>query len=667
MEKITNRASIWGFSQNYEKHPLLTPFASITEASLPPECVTDWNGNKVGKRVKTTRSIVKAATYYVASQIKDSGKDIDDRKLPNHLALGCKSTDGKEIYYCEFQDNDPLETHKNYHILSYNSHTNIISGAVYDPDLKEKSEYKIHKNAIINDGTAVFLTVLPYIMQKSAYVVQLMSKYQQYLIDIEKGEKKPDDIDVWEKVLVPLCYTIYKGITGEADFQCPIKMEVGSEFVESIRTSTEAAALLLTLEDGPSEGKNITGKFKYLGNSEIKNSVTLLKSYSVKVNFTKPYSDFSNEEIALIPPTEKSFVVSKEYNSLLSNFNRTFNNTDRSAQITQFLIKGGTGIGKSTMCRQFAHAAKRPYVVQQISANTTEDDLKGVLLPYTNDTSALTEEEKDVQEAMKKYDGDELINAVAKILHLPSSLDCMVEPAKAFEQITGVPSPTASFNEANSALIKKILGYTKNVVNNNDSDSAIKYKYIPSNLIRAFTNGWCVEIQEINAVNNPAVLHCLFDGLEKSSTGVINTINGDVYRHPDFILFATMNEGYSGTHELNNALLNRFDMVVDCGNLQAEQIEDFVKKTGRFKLKKDLSKFSQLYTKIMEFVKEEGIDSEISFRNLRYLVDAVADGEDVEEALELFIFPYICSKNADQECYDLLLNKIKDCSILKKS
>lgn len=89
-----------------------------------------------------------------------------------------------------------------------------------------------------------------------------------------------------------------------------------------------------------------------------------------------------------------------------------------------------------------------------------------------------------------------------------------------------------------------------------EQNTSMSYRFIHSELIRAFQNGWLLEIQEAASVLRPGVLNELNDILEPG--GRIELPNGEfIYRHPDTIVVITTNRDYAGNVDLNESLRDR--------------------------------------------------------------------------------------------------------------
>ena len=108
-----------------------------------------------------------------------------------------------------------------------------------------------------------------------------------------------------------------------------------------------------------------------------------------------------------------------------------------------------------------------------------------------------------------------------------------------------------------------------------------------------------------------AFLNSLLD-----DNGFVRLDNGDVVkRHPNFRFFATMNLGYFGTKELNQALYNRFNGIVEIATLSDEAIKRML--TARVPECTPLvDKILGVYHKLKKKIESEELDIVISPRNL---------------------------------------------------
>lgn len=153
-------------------------------------------------------------------------------------------------------------------------------------------------------------------------------------------------------------------------------------------------------------------------------------------------------------------------------------------------------------------------------------------------------------------------------------------------------------------------------------DEFVLGKYIPqddriifkeSYVTYAIRYGGAVVFEEINFAKPQylAFLNSLLD-----DNGFVRLDSGEVVkRHPNFRFFATMNLGYFGTKELNQALYNRFNSVIEVAALSDEAITRML--LARVpECKPMVSKILGVYHKLKKKIESEELDVVISPRNL---------------------------------------------------
>ncbi len=153
-------------------------------------------------------------------------------------------------------------------------------------------------------------------------------------------------------------------------------------------------------------------------------------------------------------------------------------------------------------------------------------------------------------------------------------------------------------------------------------DEFVLGKFIPqddriifreSYVTKAIREGGAVVFEEINFAKPQylAFLNSLLD-----DNGFVRLDNGEVVRrNPNFRFFATMNMGYFGTKELNQALYNRFSAIIEVAALSDEAISRML--TTRVpECTPVVEKIIGVYHKIKRKVETEELDVVISPRNL---------------------------------------------------
>ena len=153
-------------------------------------------------------------------------------------------------------------------------------------------------------------------------------------------------------------------------------------------------------------------------------------------------------------------------------------------------------------------------------------------------------------------------------------------------------------------------------------DEFVLGKFIPegdkiifkeSYVTKAIREGGAVVFEEINFAKPQylAFLNSLLD-----DNGFVRLDNGEVVkRHKNFRFFATMNLGYFGTKELNQALYNRFNAIIEIAALSDEAIEKML--VCRVpECKNVVKKIIAVYHKLQKKIEAEELDVVISPRNL---------------------------------------------------
>ncbi len=164
-----------------------------------------------------------------------------------------------------------------------------------------------------------------------------------------------------------------------------------------------------------------------------------------------------------------------------------------------------------------------------------------------------------------------------------------------------------------------------------DKSGTVKYNYYPSEIVRAYENGWLLEIQEPTVIRDAAVLMALNSALEPD--GSLNLPTRILHRHPDFIAVITTNRGYNGYRPLNEALRDRVQHAEKLDlPPKAVMMERAVAKTGCHS-QDVLSVLAETIIILDETARANGIKGVAGMRSYIFWIDAVASGESVQNTL----------------------------------
>ena len=207
------------------------------------------------------------------------------------------------------------------------------------------------------------------------------------------------------------------------------------------------------------------------------------------------------------------------------------------------------------------------------------------------------------------------------------------EMAKALSANFGLPytKVTCFADMDKSDIIGAILPVLSGEEQSQIGEKDVSYNFYPSEIVRAFENGYLLEIQEPTVIRDAAVLMALNSALEPD--GTINLPTRIIKRHPDFIAVITTNRGYNGTRLLNEALRDRIQHVekMDLPSIKV-MIERAIAKTG-FKDEQVLELLANVIVILDETARANAIKGVAGMRSYFFWVDSVANGIDIIESL----------------------------------
>ena len=207
-----------------------------------------------------------------------------------------------------------------------------------------------------------------------------------------------------------------------------------------------------------------------------------------------------------------------------------------------------------------------------------------------------------------------------------------------------------------------ILGSILPVLSEKASDNAdIQYEFYPSEIVRAYENGWLLEIQEPTVIRDAAVLMALNSALEPD--GSINLPTRIVHRHPDFVAVITTNRGYNGCRPLNEALRDRIHHTEKMDlPPKAVMIERAIAKTG-YAHAEVLSLLADSIITLDIAAKANAIKGVAGMRSYLYWIDAVASSTEIRSAM---YHKVIYKITTDAEEIAILEQALKDKELLEK-
>lgn len=177
-----------------------------------------------------------------------------------------------------------------------------------------------------------------------------------------------------------------------------------------------------------------------------------------------------------------------------------------------------------------------------------------------------------------------------------------------------------------------VLGAILPVLSENGSQpGVVEYRYYPSEIVRAYENGWLLEIQEPTVIRDAAVLMALNSALEPD--GSINLPTRIVRRHPDFIAVITTNRSYNGCRPLNEALRDRVQHAEKMDLPSLEVMMERAAERTECRNSEVLRVCAETIILLDQTAKANVIKGLAGMRSYFFWVDAIVHGMDAVESL----------------------------------
>lgn len=263
------------------------------------------------------------------------------------------------------------------------------------------------------------------------------------------------------------------------------------------------------------------------------------------------------------------------------------------------ILEGDAGSGKTTGSIFWAYVFNIPRTKMTMSPTFESANLIGAFYPVFRDLDDWDIESQD-KKVLKKvkslmesdeYKGDvprnrDLILSMRKAManeevralireeyNIPSEEEVLFDPEGVWRDLghtTDCPTEEDVTFEVRNLFQDKVFRLM-GILSDEAEKGHVSYQFIISELLKAFQNGWMVEIQEAASVLRPGVLTELNSLLEPN--GSIELPNGQrIYRHPDTIVVITTNRGYAGNVDLNESLRDRCVMGIKMDTPSAEEM-----------------------------------------------------------------------------------------------
>ncbi|ENZ5536703.1 AAA family ATPase [Enterococcus hirae] len=312
---------------------------------------------------------------------------------------------------------------------------------------------------------------------------------------------------------------------------------------------------------------------------------------------------FSSVEKQMIWQKPTSHRTSQEEQRIAAEIFENWN--DPEMKISNILLEGDAGSGKTQLAKALSADLQLPYTKITCFADMDKSDVFGALLPIV---------ESDVDE------DQELIDAINQTETLEAVLRLIKN----------------HYNLSTEMAKSKLADFIKRMEQN--ENSSVRYKYYPSEIVRAIEKGYLLEIQEPTVIRDASVLVALNSALEPN--GLLNLPTGVVVRHPDCVIIITTNRNYQGNRPLNESLRDRMQHAEKMDLPSLEVMAE--RALGKTKIQQPelLLKLAEIIRLLDDTAKANAIKGVASMRSYFYWANTWKQGQDLFQS----IFPKVLYK-----------------------
>ncbi len=596
---------------------LPSPFDTLTNKKVKVS-------SKYGKGTESTlcATVIKAVNAMCAMQ-NGSGLGavgtIDDRSVAEY-----KSSMGPDAY----------------HLVVYDYTTGSVMASIYDASTEVIESYTLLPTKM--DGAAVFLALMPFLMQDDEF----KEKYEDYYDEYTKGF--PDFKKATESMAY-LCDNAYRRIKDEA---CAAHVKVTVDKSGNLLRVSEAQ-----LDSGAFTPTSVlAGEFRIFaktGPSVIKKANTFIEHKDFVGQYAFHKRAFSALEEKLIPKLPEWYVIPEEVVDICRHAQVT---TGRSTQMRNFLLRGPAGTGKTMGAKAIAAGLHLPYMKYTCSAGTEIFDFIGQIFPDADGVSTGSAQLDMEREQLKAMGGMNCAN-VMKLLGLPDLEDMDYDPAGVYQALTGMENPEATSQECMSIVMEKVTEKVKALSKRSEDakSGGQSFTYVETDFIKALKNGYLIELQEPTTIVQPGVLVGLNSLLEQE--GSITLPTGEIIeRHPDTVVVVTTNVGYEGCRSLNQSVVDRMSLVRDIELPSPEvMVERAMSVTGATD-EYQVSQMVQVVNDMADYCRKNSItDGAVGMRSLLdWIVSTEITGDPYRSAL----YTVISKATSDENDREALISAV---------
>ena len=451
-------------------------------------------------------------------------------------------------------------------------------------------------------GSLVLVGLFPYFMKDEEFS-RLFNEMEGYLKK-DPDSFSQDEVSEFSKLLCAATNNLYYRLKNGS-----ILGDAGINFDPEVNT--------LRFSDIGGKGKYT--KAVYGGNAkmcvqEANATATASTGSALKGKYSIVSHDLTDEEKALVPTMAPWYITPTwvETEAKIIEASKIFPIPFRS-----LLLYGGAGTGKTEGAKAIFSALGLPGVSICCHIDMTMIDFFGTLIPN-----------------VEKY-GDKSKSDVSAMLNIPSFEDVDNDFQNTYKKLFGKEADAFSTPADCYAKINELM--TKSC-----SDGEPDFIYVESEFVKAYRNGWGIEIQEPTIIKRNSVLAGLNKALDNDPDAASITLpTGEVVRrHPDTVVIMTTNQDYDGCNNIQQSVLSRMQNKRQIAN---PTVDDLVSRTlseTSFPDKTVLRTMANIIQQINEYCATADVTDgicgprELSNWAKRTYIESVLDGNDPKAKIE---------------------------------
>ena len=576
------------------RRPLPDPFKDYTDDPVRKDVYSKYC-TQPQKRSTLHAATLRAILSYMELESPSAGKSPEE--------LGAIGSQGNNFTIAEY----PSKTGE-LHVVVYNRNKGTFIAGRYDtpPDVENNpQQYLLKENE--NSGAALLFALLPTVMADEEF-------NEQYQKLKEHRDNGYTDIEEAVKTAAILCDNVYRRIRYGSG------LPMGAIPNDTPANGSLPLLKIMTVQRGTYAPTNtLFGTFQVLkpGASTRKSTQSITKNDFVSKYVLSESRTLTPQEELTVPKLPDWYIIPEEIKRICEHAKLT---TTTESPMRNFLLRGPAGTGKTEGAKAIAAGLHLPYRSITCSANTEIFDLLGQILPDVDGKSPGLRSE------------------------YPSFQDIMLDPATAYQKMTGIYDEDVSEDTVYQKLIDTIFEEIKE--QNRGQSSGQKFRYVDTPLVEAIRNGYLIEIQEPTVIANPGVLVGLNSLLDRCNSVFLP--NGEVInRHPDTVIVVTTNNDYAGCRAMNQSVISRMNLVMDMEEPDEDTLVKRVLGITGCADRKMVRQMSRIIKTISEYCKENLITDGCC--GVRELISWVQSYMICEDPMEAARYTVLSSVSADSE------------------